>query len=88
MDENEQKLWKLSDPKELLQKYGGDALGLYLMGSPVMHGEDIIISEEQYRNQVKGLMLILWNTYNFLSHMQMSTVGINKKKCRTEKCFG
>ncbi|MBI2443464.1 MAG: isoleucine--tRNA ligase [Candidatus Levybacteria bacterium] len=53
------------DPKELLQKYGGDALRLYLMGSPVMHGEDIIISEEQYRNQVRGMMLILWNVYNF-----------------------
>ncbi len=53
------------DPKEMLTKYGGDALRLYLMGSPVMHGEDIIISEEQYRNQVKGMMLILWNTYNF-----------------------
>jgi isoleucyl-tRNA synthetase len=53
------------DPKEMLQKYGGDALRLYLMGSPVMHGEDILISEEQYRNQVKGMMLILWNVYNF-----------------------
>lgn len=53
------------DPKELLQKYGGDALRLYLMGSPVMNGEDILISEEQYRNQVKGMMLILWNIYNF-----------------------
>lgn len=54
------------DPKELLQKYGGDALRLYLMGSPVMNGEDIIISEDQYRNQLKGLLLTLWNVYNFL----------------------
>jgi isoleucyl-tRNA synthetase len=53
------------DPREMLQKYGGDALRLYLLGSPVMHGEDIIISEEQYRNQVKGMMLVLWNVYNF-----------------------
>lgn len=53
------------DPKEMLLKYGGDALRLYLMGSPVMHGEDILISEERYREQVKGTMLILWNTYNF-----------------------
>ncbi|HUQ84991.1 MAG TPA: isoleucine--tRNA ligase [Candidatus Limnocylindrales bacterium] len=53
------------DPKEMLDKYGGDALRLYLLGSPVMNGEDIIISEEQYRNQVRGTMLILWNTYNF-----------------------
>lgn len=53
------------DPKEMLQKYGGDALRLYLLGSPVMHGEDIVISEEQYRNQVKGTLLIFWNVYNF-----------------------
>jgi len=53
------------DPKELLQKYGGDALRLYLMSSPVVMGEDTVISEEHYRNQVRGMMLILWNVYNF-----------------------
>ncbi|MBI2031163.1 MAG: isoleucine--tRNA ligase [Candidatus Levybacteria bacterium] len=53
------------DPKEMIEKYGGDALRLYLLGSPVMRGEDILISEEQYKNQVRGLMLILWNVYNF-----------------------
>jgi isoleucyl-tRNA synthetase len=53
------------DPKELLQKYGGDALRMYLLGSPVMHGEDIRISELDYRNQVKGMLLLLWNVYNF-----------------------
>lgn len=53
------------DPKETLQKYGGDALRLYLLGSPVMHGEDIRISELEYRNQVKGMLLLLWNVYNF-----------------------
>jgi len=53
------------DPKEMLQKYGGDALRLYLLGSPVMHGEDIRISELEYRNQVKGMLLLLWNVYNF-----------------------
>lgn len=53
------------DPKEMIEKYGGDALRLYLLGSPVMRGEDILISEEQYRNQVRGTMLILWNVYNF-----------------------
>ncbi len=53
------------DPKVMLQRYGGDALRLYLMGSPVMKGEDILISEENYRNQVRGMMLVLWNVYNF-----------------------
>ena len=53
------------DPKEMLEKYGGDALRLYLLGSPVMHGEDILISEDQYKMQVRSTLLILWNVYNF-----------------------
>lgn len=53
------------DPKEMLNKYGGDALRLYLMGSPVMKGEDMLIAEEPYKNQVRGLLLIIWNVYKF-----------------------
>ncbi len=53
------------DPKEMLKKYGGDALRLYLLGTPVMHGVDIRISEIDYRNQVRGTLLLLWNVYNF-----------------------
>ena len=53
------------DPKEMLQKYGGDALRLYLLGSPVMSGQDIKISEEEYRNQVRTFLLTLWNCYSF-----------------------
>ncbi len=53
------------DPKEMLQKYGGDALRLYLLGSPVMNAEDIRISEEEYRNQVRTFLLTLWNVYSF-----------------------
>jgi isoleucyl-tRNA synthetase len=53
------------DPKEMLTKYGGDALRLYLMSTPVMRGEDILISEEQYKNQVKNFLLMLWNIYNY-----------------------
>jgi isoleucyl-tRNA synthetase len=53
------------DPKMLIENYGGDALRMYLLGSPVMNGEDIRISEVDYRDQVRGTLLILWNTYNF-----------------------
>lgn len=53
------------DPKDMLDKFGGDALRLYLLDNPIINGEDMIISEEQYRNQVRGTMLILWNVYNF-----------------------
>ncbi|OGK15289.1 isoleucine--tRNA ligase [Candidatus Roizmanbacteria bacterium RIFCSPLOWO2_02_FULL_37_19] len=55
------------DPRMMLEKYGGDALRIYLMGSSVMRGEDILISEEEYREQLRGLLLPLWNTYNFFT---------------------
>jgi isoleucyl-tRNA synthetase len=72
------------DPKELLQKFGGDALRLYLMGSPIMHGEDIIISEEQYREQVRGMMLVLWNVYNFFV-TYANIDGWDKVKVRVQR---
>ncbi len=73
------------DPKELLNKYGGDALRFYLMSSPIMNGEDIIISEEQYRQQVKGLLLILWNTYNFfVSYANVDGWRVADKKLDSE----
>ena len=53
------------DPRKLIETYGGDALRMYLLGSPVMNGEDIRISEADYKNQVRGTLLILWNVYNF-----------------------
>src|SRR3989338_2492941 len=64
------------DPKEMLQKFGGDALRLYLLGSPVMNGEDILIAEEPYRNQVRGLLLVLWNVYKFF----ITYANLNKFK--------
>ncbi len=53
------------DPRMMLEKYGGDALRLYLLGCPVMRGEDIAISEEEYRNQIKTFHIPLWNIVKF-----------------------
>ncbi len=53
------------DPRMMLEKYGGDALRLYLLGSPVVRGEDLAISEEEYRNQIKIFHLTLWNITKF-----------------------
>ncbi len=53
------------DPKELMQQYGGDALRLYLLTSPVMNGEDVSFSTTGVPDVVKGFMLILWNSYKY-----------------------
>lgn len=55
------------DPREMLGKFGGDALRLYLLGSPVVNGEDMNISEDDYNMQVRGFLLPLWNSYKFFT---------------------
>lgn len=54
------------DPKLTLEKYGGDALRLILMGSSLMAGEDFNINEPDIQNQVKQILLPIWNTYKYL----------------------
>lgn len=53
------------DPKLVLEKYGAEAMRLYLMGSRVMLGEDINIDEEGIKEQLKTFILPLWNSYSF-----------------------
>lgn len=52
------------DPKATLEKYGGDALRLYFMGSPVMVGEDMNFSEEAVSDNYKFL-LTYWNSCKY-----------------------
>ena len=53
------------DPKEVIIKHGGDALRFYLVGSQVMAGGDIVVSEEGITNQVRNVILPLWNCYRY-----------------------
>lgn len=53
------------DPKMVLQKYGGDAMRLYLMSSVIMVGENINLDEKEFDNQVKNILLPLWNSYKY-----------------------
>jgi len=66
------------DPKKTLEKYGGDALRLYLMGSPIMLGENINISEEEIENAYKKTLLILWNSYRYFLTFADFRPGLKK----------
>lgn len=55
------------DPKESINKFGGDALRLYLMGSPIVLGQDIAISELDWANELKSTLMLLWNSYKYFS---------------------
>ena len=64
------------DPKMVLEKYGGDALRLYMMSSPVMHGDDMNFLEEGVAENYRFL-LIFWNTYKFF----VDYASLNKWVC-------
>lgn len=58
-------LGNFPDPKDSLQKFGGDSLRLYLMGSSIAFGQDIIVSEEDWSNELKTTLMLLWNSYKY-----------------------
>lgn len=55
------------DPKQTLEKFGGEALRLYIMSTPIMAGGDISWSDELLREQSKNILIPVWNTFRYLS---------------------
>jgi isoleucyl-tRNA synthetase len=54
-----------TDPLEIMNQFGADALRLYLMGSVVMSGEDLNFRDEEVREAHNRTVGILWNSYKF-----------------------
>ncbi|CCF60789.1 hypothetical protein KAFR_0L01790 [Kazachstania africana CBS 2517] len=54
------------DPNIVLEKYGSDALRLYLINSPVLKAESLKFKEEGVKEVVSKVLLPWWNSYKFL----------------------
>ncbi len=55
------------DPQLILDKYGADALRLYMMQSPAVHGEELRFSERFLVENMRAVLLPLWNAYQFFA---------------------
>ena len=55
------------DPMLVVDRYGSDALRLYLIDSPVVRGEPLRFVELGVKQIVSGVLLPLWNSYNFFA---------------------
>lgn len=53
------------DPSLIIDKYGSDALRLYLINSPVVRAETLRFKEAGVREIVAKVLLPLWNCYKF-----------------------
>lgn len=59
------------DPMLVIDRYGSDALRLYLIDSPVVRGEPLRFSEMGVKQIVSGVLLPLWNSYNFFAQQAL-----------------
>lgn len=53
------------DPDIIMNKYGSDALRLYLINSPVVRAEPLRFKESGVKEVVAKVLLPLWNSYKF-----------------------
>jgi len=55
------------EPSEVFDKYGADAVRLYLLHSPVVQAEDLRFSEKGVELVLRQFLIPLWNSYVFLA---------------------
>lgn len=55
------------DPSDMLNRYGADAIRLYMLNSPAVRGEDLRFSEKGLLETTRQLLLPLWNSLSFLT---------------------
>ncbi len=53
------------DPADVIEKYGADALRLYLINSPVVRAEQLRFSENGVKQLLRDLLIPWWNAYSF-----------------------
>jgi isoleucyl-tRNA synthetase len=54
-----------TDPMEVINSFGADALRLFLMHSAVVKSDDLRYSDEGVREVMKSIIIPLWNAYSF-----------------------
>ena len=54
-----------SDPSEIMDQFGADALRLFLMNSAIVRAEDLRYSDDGVKEVLKSILIPLWNSYSF-----------------------
>ncbi|MCJ7827400.1 MAG: class I tRNA ligase family protein, partial [Demequinaceae bacterium] len=62
------------DVNEVFDRDGADAMRWFLMSSPILHGGNLVVTEEGIREAVRSVLLPLWSTYYFFT-MYAGAVG-------------
>jgi isoleucyl-tRNA synthetase len=60
-------LMNYPDPLVVFDTHGSDAMRWYLLGSPILRGNDLMVTDDGLRETVRQVLLPIWNTWYFLS---------------------
>lgn len=55
------------DPERVMEKFGADAMRLYMLGSPAVRAEDLRFSESGVEQTLRQVLIPFWNAFVFLS---------------------
>ncbi len=55
------------EPLEVVNRFGADAVRLYMLQSPAVRGEDLRFSEKGVEQVLRQILLPFWNSFVFLS---------------------
>ncbi|MBI5272623.1 MAG: isoleucine--tRNA ligase [Chlamydiia bacterium] len=55
------------DPEAVIQRFGADAIRLYMLGSPAVRAEDMRFSERGVEQVLRQALIPFWNSFVFLS---------------------
>lgn len=59
-------LGNFTDPNELMDKYSADSFRFLLLGSPLLKGEDFLMSDKDVGDVARKLSMV-WNMYDFFT---------------------
>lgn len=61
------RLKNYTQPQEMLEKSGADAIRLFLINSPAVRAEDLRFSEKGVMEMARSVLLPYWNAYSFFT---------------------
>lgn len=59
------RLQNYPDPQEVIQRYGADAIRLYMLHSPAVKGDDLRFEEKGVELVLRQILIPWWNAYSF-----------------------
>lgn len=68
-----------TDPVEIINTFGADALRLFLLHSQVVKAEDLKFSDDGVRDVLKDILIPFWNSYSFfITYANIDNIKLSK----------